>query len=909
MAETGINNKLNAQKLVSLQQTSILFFSFLSAVILLSLVSFDPQDPGFIQFDSDAIIQNKAGMAGAYLASILIGFFGYLAYLIPLSLLYLGFFLFRPLPTSGGLNTWLTVIGVFLALLCGCGLVTLLWPESGLTFKAGGLLGLMVAKAFVAVLGDFGSTIALLGGFFAGLTLLLDISWVAVIDKVGEWTLWLFEKILGPSDEDKEGGKTKLAKSKAIDSHEESESFFSKLGFGKKKQSANISEDTVSAKTKVKTKVTKPSRSEAAELDQPKRLKVSPLAKAKGSGKRFVAGVTGAAGGAAALLSRNKNKNDSADLTDSIDGDYEFEHDDDIPVITDPVAKSTRTSNESLSAPPAHLGGEKQDITEPTHNDEDLNPVALPSAAKRKAVEQSNKRLAASNEVKKKTPSKNNTKVLGLLPPLNLLEPAPINQGKFSTEQLDALAESIQSTLGDYGVHGVEVVDRFPGPVVTRFELDLPPGTKVSRISGLAKDIARSMRVQSIRIVEVIPGKTTIGIEIPNDTRELVAISEILKSPIYQDNKSSLTIAMGKTIAGNPAIADLAKMPHVLVAGTTGSGKSVAVNAMIMSLLYKATPEQVKLILIDPKMLELSIYEGIPHLLTSVVTDMKDAANALRWCVAEMEKRYAAMSYMKVRNITGYNQKVQDAIDRGEPITDPSFDPTQQIETQPSILEPYPYIVVVIDEFADMIMVVGKKVEELIARLAQKARASGIHLILATQRPSVDVITGLIKANIPSRIAFQVSTKVDSRTILDQGGAEQLLGNGDMLYMPPGTGMPQRIHGAFVSDEEVEIVVNYLKEHGEPKYIDDVLKDTGGAGAPIPGLEPLANTEGDELYDQGVSIVTESRRASISYLQRRLKIGYNRAASMIEDMEKAGVVSEVQSNGTREVLAPPPVKD
>ena len=903
MAENGLNNKLNAQKLVSLQQTSILFFSFLSAVILLSLVSFDPQDPGFIHFDSDAIIQNKAGMAGAYLASILIGFFGYLAYLIPLSLLYLGFFLFRPLPKSGGLNTWLTVLGVFLALLCGCGLVTLLWPESSLTFKAGGLLGLMVAKAFVAVLGDFGSTIALLGGFFAGLTLLLDISWIAVIDKVGEWSLWLFEKIIGPPDETADAGKKKT---KVKSAGASSESFFAKLGFAKKSK-ADKSEEAVVAKSTSapEAKSHKKAAKESTEAGQPKE---SSIAKAKGSGKRFIAGVAGAAGGAAALLKRKKHQDDEVIDDEMYDVDDEYEIDDDIPVATELVAKAKppKVANESLSVPPAHLSD-----SEPDDSDDGLNPVALPTVAKRQESKQSTKpnHLSLMSSLKGKAKSKNKTKTLGLLPPLDLLEPAPVNQGKFSTSQLDALAENIQSTLGDYGIHGVEVVDRFPGPVVTRFELDLPPGTKVSRISGLAKDIARSMRVQSIRIVEVIPGKTTIGIEIPNDTRELVAISEILGAPVYQESKSALTLAMGKTIAGNPAIADLAKMPHVLVAGTTGSGKSVAVNAMIMSLLYKATPEQVKLILIDPKMLELSIYEGIPHLLTSVVTDMKDAANALRWCVAEMEKRYAAMSYMKVRNIAGYNQKVQDAIDRGEPITDPSFDPTQHVEVMPGILEPYPYIVVVIDEFADMIMVVGKKVEELIARLAQKARASGIHLILATQRPSVDVITGLIKANIPSRIAFQVSTKVDSRTILDQGGAEQLLGNGDMLYMPPGTGLPQRIHGAFVSDEEVEVVVNYLKEHGEPKYLDDVLKDTGGAAAPIPGLEPLATTEGDELYDQGVSIVTESRRASISYLQRRLKIGYNRAASMIEDMEKAGVVSEVQSNGTREVLAPPPVKD
>ncbi|HIO96622.1 MAG TPA: hypothetical protein EYG71_01685, partial [Leucothrix sp.] len=390
--------------------------------------------------------------------------------------------------------------------------------------------------------------------------------------------------------------------------------------------------------------------------------------------------------------------------------------------------------------------------------------------------------------------------------------------------------------------------------------------------------------------------------------RDLVAISEIIDSKGFKQEKSPLTMVLGKTIEGYPAVADLAKMPHLLIAGTTGSGKSVGVNAMLISLLYKSTPDEVRLILIDPKMLELSIYEDVPHLLTPVITDMQDASNGLRWAVGEMERRYALMSHLKVRNISGYNDKVKAAIAKGEPIINPTFDPTQHVDVRPEILEPLPFIVIVIDEFADMIMVVGKKVEELIARLAQKARAAGIHLILATQRPSVDVITGLIKANIPTRIAFQVSTRIDSRTILDQGGAETLLGHGDMLYLPPGTGMPQRVHGAFVADQEVEDIVDYLKLQGEPEYLTDVTESAGSSDA-IPGLEPLADTETDALYDQAVAIVTESRRASISYVQRRLKVGYNRAASMIEDMEMAGVVSAVQSNGTREVLAPEPVKD
>ena len=498
------------------------------------------------------------------------------------------------------------------------------------------------------------------------------------------------------------------------------------------------------------------------------------------------------------------------------------------------------------------------------------------------------------------------------LPRLSLLNPPPPAKERVtqSKESLDLLATRLVESLGHYGVKDAEVVAREPGPVITRFELQLPDGTKASKVSGLSNDLARNMCVSSVRVVEVIPGRPTIGIEVPNEKRDVVTISEMLESRVYKKSLSPLTLALGKDISGNPVVADLARMPHLLVAGTTGSGKSVAVNAMLLSLLYKATPEEVRLIMIDPKMLELSSYEHIPHLLAPVVTDMKDAANALRWAVAEMERRYLLMSKLKVRNISGFNQKVREAEDRGEVILDPLHDPMKSIELHPEPLKTLPYIVIVVDEFADMMMVVGKKVEELIARLGQKARAAGVHLILATQRPSVDVITGLIKANIPTRIAFQVSTKIDSRTILDQGGAEQLLGYGDMLYMPPGISMPQRIHGALVTDQEVEDVATYLKQQREPDYVDGVLSDAEGGSDAIPGLEPLGpDAEADPLYDEAVKVVTESRRASISYLQRRLKVGYNRAARMIEDMEIAGVVSPVLANGTRDVIAPPPVDD
>ena len=816
---------LNDQKRVSLQQTSILFFSGITAVILLALLTYHPNDPGLFVHDTNAAVQNKAGPAGAFLADILMGFFGYLSYIIPIAFLVLGFSLFRKSSIDlKGVNLWLTLLGAFLALLSGCGLVTMLWPESDLIYKAGGLLGILVAKIFVWMLGHFGATLLLFTGFFAGITLIADFSWLKIIDYVGDKILGGFDKIFGDGSSNDDKADVKIDDGGAS----KKPSIFATLG----------------------------------------------------------AGAAGLAG-AVSLPFLKKKKEGSREGSE-----------DKIPVVKEVVANGD-SKEQTLGV-----------------SDEILNADA--SAAKTALKDAEPEKESTLDKVAKKAkrmvPRKNKLAPTSVskaitLPPLDLLDKAPKQQGHYSKDEINDIAERIIKSLQDYGVHGVTVENAQPGPIITRFELQLPAGTKVSKITGLAKDLARNMGVMSVRIVDVIPGKTTIGFEVPNTTRDLVAIRDILASDEFKKAESPLTLVLGKTIGGKPSVVNLAKMPHVLVAGTTGSGKSVAINAMLISLLYKSTPEDVRLILIDPKMLELSTYEGIPHLLTSVVTDMKDAANALRWCVGEMERRYSVMSHVKVRSIAGYNEKVSQAIKNGQPIMDPSWDPTKHVDTQPKILEPLPYIVVVIDEFADMIMVVGKKVEELIARLAQKARAAGVHLVLATQRPSVDVITGLIKANIPSRIAFQVSTKVDSRTILDQGGAEQLLGLGDMLYLPPGTGLPQRVHGAFVGDQEVEDVVNFIKVQGEPDYVTDVLEDTGGAKGAIPGLEPLADSEGDELYDQGVAIVTESRRASISYLQRRLKIGYNRAASMIEDMESAGVVSAVQSNGTREVLAPEPVAD
>lgn len=558
---------------------------------------------------------------------------------------------------------------------------------------------------------------------------------------------------------------------------------------------------------------------------------------------------------------------------------------------------------------------EKQRVKESTEHRREALVQHVEKAQKRPAIkiEKPQPKIPVVSERVEREKQGNLFKVKAVdgLPALHLLDNSkPDADLGFSSDDLEAMSRLLELKLKDYNIDA-EVVAVFPGPVVTRFEIQPAAGVKVSKITGLVKDLARSLAVISVRVVEVIPGKSVVGIEIPNVDREIVRLGEVLSSKEYDAASSPLSLALGHDIAGEPIVVDLAKMPHLLVAGTTGSGKSVGINAMILSLLFKASPEDVRLIMVDPKMLELAVYEGIPHLLTPVVTDMKDAANALRWCVAEMERRYRLMAAMGVRNVGGFNRKIKDAIKAGEPIKDPLWQPSPLFEEEQEApdLETLPFIVVIIDEFADMMMIVGKKVEELIARIAQKARAAGIHLILATQRPSVDVITGLIKANVPTRIGFQVSSKIDSRTILDQGGAEQLLGHGDMLYLPAGQALPIRVHGAFVDDDEVHRVVDSWKELGEPNYLESIL-DSRSDSELLPGNAGAAaeddDAERDELYDEAVAFVTESGRASISSVQRKLRIGYNRAANMVEAMELAGVVSEPNTNGTREVLANAP---
>lgn len=849
---------LNQKKRLGLQQASVIIFMGIAAVILLALLSYSPLDPGPFHHNTRiGPCDNLAGCKGAWLADFLLGLLGYLAYALPLVLVVMGLTAFRigphmknPNNPVGGINDIITSAGALFALLSGAGLAHLLFvaPPEGI---GGGMLGQAVAKVFTGTfLGFFGSILFLLSLFLGSITIVADISWAQVTEKVGDWMLQVFDKLQGMERAEADGDAAAANKGGVL---------------GRFSEVMNRSKGYLQGGS-------------------------GALDKASGWMNRTVGGV----GDVLSPKRGEPNLGDGVDLSD----------------IHAPFRDEPRLDVPDFS----NLGRDKQSAAADVSV---AAPAAVVSESETTPAKAKTGDAAGIRDVAASLPPLKAGKGHSLiLPRLTLLNPPPRERVTQPKERLNELATKLIEALGHYGIKDdtkklPKVVSTDPGPVITRFELELPEGTKASKISGLASDLARNMCVSSVRVVEVIPGRPTIGIEIPNDRRDVVTMSEMLASAVYKKNPSPLTLALGKDIAGHPIVADLGRMPHLLVAGTTGSGKSVFINAVLMSLLYKATPAEVRMIMIDPKMLELSSYEDIPHLLAPVVTDMKHAANALRWCVAEMERRYLLMSKLKVRNIAGFNEKIIDARARGEVILDPLFDPLKSVDGHPQPLETLPYIVVIVDEFADMMMVVGKKVEELIARLAQKARASGIHLILATQRPSVDVITGLIKANIPTRIAFQVSTKIDSRTILDQGGAEQLLGYGDMLYMPPGTSLPQRVHGALVTDREVEDVANYLRLQGEPDYIDDVLADNTSASDAVPGLEPLTEREGesDPLYDEAVAVVIESRRASISYLQRRLKVGYNRAARMIEDMESAGVVSPVLSNGSRDVLVAAPPKD
>ncbi|WP_372965148.1 DNA translocase FtsK [Marinobacter sp.] len=827
------------------REGAVLGLIVLCIYLAMALFTFTPSDPGWASIGHETDVQNHAGRTGAWLASLLMDFFGHVSWLFPVMVAGYALMLIRLRHQPLDLHWPLFAVrsGGFLLILLSATSLLSLYSLFGLGMSSGGVLGKAVSEAMVRFFNLPATTLLLIAIFLFALTVTTGLSWFRLMDQVGNVTL-----------------KAGLA---------------------------------ISAFVRRKFK----------KSDRPAQLKHEPEPP---------------------VIHADTQKSEP-DTRPSMDGRVSWWRRLFRKKI--PAAKPGRNSESRIERKEPALEGQPAVETEPARiesfSSRDAEPVT-PKVSARKTEKSAGRSLKIAPFIKEDqggSSKKADTRQGSLLediespiPPITLLDPPEEHkESGYSEESLEHMSRLLEEKLADFGVT-VEVVEVNPGPVITRFEIKPAAGVKVSKISNLAKDLARSLAVLSVRVVEVIPGKSVVGIEIPNETREIVRLSEVLGARVFIDSASPLTLALGNDIGGNPMVANLAKMPHLLVAGTTGSGKSVGVNAMILSMLLKAGPEDVRFIMVDPKMLELSIYDGIPHLLAPVVTDMKEAANALRWCVAEMERRYRLMASLGVRNLAGYNKKIKDAHADGEPLLDPLWKPDEFLandEQDRPELETLPFIVVVIDEFADMMMIVGKKVEELIARIAQKARAAGIHLILATQRPSVDVITGLIKANIPTRISFQVSSKIDSRTVLDQGGAEQLLGHGDMLYLPPGSGLPVRVHGAFVDDDEVHRVVSAWKARGEPEYVDDVL--SGAEGEYLPGVPTLSEggggDEGDALFDEAVAFVTEGRRVSISSVQRKFKIGYNRAANLVDAMEAAGVVSSAGHNGAREVLAPPPPRD
>jgi S-DNA-T family DNA segregation ATPase FtsK/SpoIIIE len=833
------------------REGSVIALVALCIYLGMALVTFSPSDPGWASIGHETAVQNHAGRSGAWLASLLRDFFGDVAFLFPVMVAGYALMLIRlrSKPIDPHIPLFLVRFGGFLLILLSATSLLSLYSVFGLGESSGGVLGASVSEAMVRFFNLPATTLLLISIFLFALTVSTGLSWFWLMDRIGAATLRFGN---GLANFVRKYGKGRSADNKAPDQKP--------VPKARPKPEPPIVNDEVT---------------------------LYPAVRKAPWWKRLIPG----SGKAPKPTPRER-------VEPAIDGFSSADSASDQPRLESFSSRDT-------GAP-----------AEPTWNPPTGNAPAGKAGKPSKSLKIAPfKREEQTNG--KKTSDKQGSlleDVESPIPPISLLDPPEERKERgYSEESLQHMSRLLEEKLADFGVT-VEVVEVNPGPVITRFEIKPAAGVKVSKISNLAKDLARSLAVLSVRVVEVIPGKSVVGIEIPNEEREMVRLSEVLNAKVFQEASSALTLALGNDIGGNPMVANLSKMPHLLVAGTTGSGKSVGVNAMILSMLLKATPEEVRFIMVDPKMLELSIYDGIPHLLAPVVTDMKDAANALRWCVAEMERRYRLLASLGVRNLAGYNRKIRDAVAAGEPILDPIWKPDEYLandEQERPELETLPSIVVVIDEFADMMMIVGKKVEELIARIAQKARAAGIHLILATQRPSVDVITGLIKANIPTRISFQVSSKIDSRTVLDQGGAEQLLGHGDMLYLPPGSGLPVRVHGAFVDDDEVHRVVSAWKARGEPIYVDDVLN--GAEGENLPGVPSFSegggDNEGDALFDEAVAFVTEGRRVSISSVQRKFKIGYNRAANLVEAMEASGVVSSAGNNGAREVLVAPPPRD
>jgi S-DNA-T family DNA segregation ATPase FtsK/SpoIIIE len=917
-----------------IKDTTLLILVACSLYLFMSLVGYDSKDSGWSHLGYQPNISNWTGKFGALCADIIFSFLGFSAWLIPFVLILPAARLYSRKHVSllDSLPfVMLRTIGALIFVFTFCALLSLHISNTSFDypFTSGGIIGQAFSEWMVSWFSLAGSSVLLWFSVLIGLTLFMELSWRELIIKLGALVLLCISFFYGLLHR----GKDDYEMAEGDEYAEENEELFSPRA--NQHQRGNITDNQGA---NIITPVAQDNSHQDADVELQTISSCDDLEPAESSSASFFQKI------ARKITSKEtadyRQTEPSFDIRAVAGEQLEPQVHNQEPVVKNNVIDNN-INDMAVSEFSNEIGSAENSPVNviPVVNNKQETPAALADSANKPApvdhVQPTQiEDTAAEVEAVEDGQQKRHLKIVPLsqthqstldqeqdfnqqamsapivkenqIPSIDILDKAQEQTEEgYTPEQLETMSRLLEVKLKDFGVV-VEVVEVNPGPVITRFEIQPAPGVKSSKIVNLAKDLARSLAVLSVRVVEVIPGKSVMGIEIPNINRKMVRLSEVISASVYQDARSRLTLTLGNDIAGNPVVANLAKMPHLLVAGTTGSGKSVGVNAMILSLLFKASPKDVRLMLVDPKMLELSIYEGIPHLLTPVITDMKEAAGGLRWCVAEMERRYKLMSKMGVRNLDGFNDKLRKAMKAGEPLLDPIWDPQEHGLSPGSPapqLEVLPYIVVVIDEFADMMMIVGKKVEELIARIAQKARAAGIHLILATQRPSVDVITGLIKANVPTRIAFQVSSKIDSRTILDQGGAENLLGNGDMLYLPAGTSVPSRVHGAFVSDDEVHRTVEAWKAQGKPEFIDIQISEEGAGGASGNLFE---DEEQDVIYDEAVAFVTTTRKVSISSVQRKFKIGYNRAARIVESMEGAGVISTAATNGQRDVLAPPP---
>ncbi len=841
------SSKLNGVQ--RLLEAGLLVSCVFAMYIMLALFSFDPADPGWSQTGYQTPVRNLGGAVGAYLSDLLLNLFGVVAYTLPFVIAITGWLLFQKyhqLIRLDYLTLGLKFIG-FILFYIGITSIASMNFDDVFYFSAGGILGDVLSNSLLPYFSFVGSTLLFVTFCASGFVLLTGFSLLNSIDRVGEYTIFAIEYALTLPQLIKHHLGTGITNKNNNQKAKNTEPVTTRL--------SNNSVDTVNDES---------------------------------STEHYIA-----------------FEQESDEVKQALETISDVEHESLFAKSADDSAYNNREHEPYVDID--ELMGEPLAMNVQEHVSDDEIAAAFEPVEKIVVDEPSTLHDKIYQQLENDKPTEPN---FSDMPSLDLLDRADRDKNPIDQEQLDRVSRLVEAKLMEFGIKA-DVVGVFPGPVITRFELNLAPGVKASKITNLSKDLARSLSAKSVRVVEVIEGKSVIGIELPNKHRETVYFSDVISCDKFAHSKSNLAMAIGSDISGEPVIADLAKMPHLLVAGTTGSGKSVAVNTMIVSILYKSSPEDVRMIMIDPKQVELSVYDGIPHLLSEVVTDMKEAANALRWCVGEMERRYQLMSKLGVRNLKGYNDKVAKAIAAGEPIIDPLWQPSDAFSQTPPMLEKLPSIVIIVDEFADMMMIVGKKVEELIARIAQKARAAGIHLILATQRPSADVITGLIKANIPTRMALRVQSRIESRIILDQQGADQLLGMGDMFYLPPGEAVPIRVHGAFVDDHEVHAVVSDWKSRAEPNYIEEILSGDTEQEILLPGEQADGNGEEeiDTLYDEALAFISETRRVSISSIQRKFRIGYNRSARIVEQMEQNGVVTRPGNNGAREVLAPPPIKE